>query len=300
MQQKELSFPEDFDPNKVDKRDPDPWIALYLDEGTPIDANAKVALFRNLKSWSRRFILPIARPVSRTFIVINQLIRNVLPSFISSSFALHRLIYFGLKTFARPDANYLIIRHFNLATEILAFIADNVEGFQPDIISLRPKNLKDLIDNTFLIHDLNVYNFIIQINHYLKLQGRDITCPEKINYSSITDGEFEIDVPQKGFFNIIDLQTAIEMYTPLYQLFQSDHDFWRASNSLQLDESVGIMIAKVLNSTFPLFFINNRHPIVPESTLRAGFRLMLHGLAVEQIHYYLRVCKRGIAPGVQS
>ena len=34
--------------------------------------------------------------------------------------------------------------------------------------------------------------------------------------------------------NVLDLQTAIEIYTPLFALFLSDHDFWRSSNSLQL------------------------------------------------------------------
>ena len=89
------------------------------------------------------------------------------------------------------------------------------------------------------------------------------------------------------------LQTAIEAYTPLYQLFLRNNDFWRAANSLQLDETIGIYVAKLLGSPFHLFFSNNRHPIVPLSTLRAGFRLMLHGLAAEQLHYHLRQWKRG-------
>ena len=37
--------------------------------------------------------------------------------------------------------------------------------------------------------------------------------------------------------NFLDLQSAIELFTPIYQLFLTDDDFWRATNSLQLDET---------------------------------------------------------------
>ena len=33
--------------------------------------------------------------------------------------------------------------------------------------------------------------------------------------------------------------------------------------------------------------LNNRHPLVPMSTLRAGFRLTLHGLSTEMLHAFL-------------
>jgi hypothetical protein len=38
--------------------------------------------------------------------------------------------------------------------------------------------------------------------------------------------------------------------------------------------------------------IVNGHPLVPHSTLRAGFRLMLHGLSTELLHGFLLHMKR--------
>src|SRR5262245_66334510 len=92
--------------------------------------------------------------------------------------------------------------------------------------------------------------------------------------------------------NVIDVQTAIEIYTPLYQLFLTDNDFWRAANSLQLDETVALYVARILNESHHLGLLNNKHPMVPLSTLAAGFRLMLHGLAAETLHATLRERKR--------
>ena len=37
--------------------------------------------------------------------------------------------------------------------------------------------------------------------------------------------------------------------------------------------------------------LNNKHPLVPMSTLRAGFRLVLHGLSTEMLHCVLMEMK---------
>ena len=100
-----------------------------------------------------------------------------------------------------------------------------------------------------------------------------------------------------GRLNFIDVQTAIEFYTPVYAAFLSRHDFVRASNSLQLDETVGIYVAKILGSDYHMSLINNRHPMIPLSTFEAGFRLMMHGYDAEALHGYLRLLKRQQAGG---
>ena len=41
-----------------------------------------------------------------------------------------------------------------------------------------------------------------------------------------------------------------------------------------------------------LALVNNKHPMVAQSTLRAGYRLVLHGLASEMLHAYLVQKKR--------
>ena len=96
----------------------------------------------------------------------------------------------------------------------------------------------------------------------------------------------------------LELQTTIEAYTPMYALFLPREDFVRASNSLQLDEVVAIYIAKILGTDYHLAFMKNGHPLVPLSTLQAGYRLMMHGPDVEGLHGWLRVLKRRQAAGL--
>lgn len=84
----------------------------------------------------------------------------------------------------------------------------------------------------------------------------------------------------------------LELYTPVYALCLTDNDFWRATNSLQLDETITLYAARIINDPLPVMLVNNRHPLIPHSTLKAGFRLNLHGLSTEMLHQHLVQLKR--------
>jgi hypothetical protein len=291
-----MSWTTHFDGETVDVRDPSPWLTLFLDQSSPVAPNTKRALLSGQDTASRRLLLPLVRPFARLGIVAVQLLRIVIPESWNSSRLLHQTIYLGLRWFVRPEANYLILRHFNIGTELLRFVADNLGVTITRTTPLRPLTLEDLKNDTFLIHDLNVFNFFLELNERLRERGQDeVAPPATIDYSAITDGEFDFGPLPDGALNFVDLQTAIELYTPLYALFLSDRDFWRASNSLQLDEIVATYVSKLLLDPMPLAMVNNRHPMVPISTLMAGFRLMLHGLDAETLHGHLRLAKRRAA-----
>jgi hypothetical protein len=113
------------------------------------------------------------------------------------------------------------------------------------------------------------------------VQGREIRRPPKLDFGGISEGNFGIEPMPARWHDFIDLQTAVELFTPVYQMFLTDNDFWRATNSLQLDETIAIYAARILEQPHHLVLLNNRHPMVPQSTLRAGYRLVLHGLASE-------------------
>jgi hypothetical protein len=96
------------------------------------------------------------------------------------------------------------------------------------------------------------------------------------------------------------LESAIEIYTPLYQLFLTDSDFWRACNSLQLDETVALYTSKLIGDASYVSLVNNKHPLIPLSTLQAGYRLLLHGLSAECLHATLVQSKRQQQPSLLS
>ena len=134
----------------------------------------------------------------------------------------------------------------------------------------------------------------------MRAQGRETGPQERPDFGGITEGEFGIEAMPDRWHNVIDLQTAIELFTPVYQLFLTDNDFWRATNSLQLDETIAIYVARILRQPHNLVPLNNKHPMVPESTLRAGYRLVLHGLASEMLYELLVREKRGVQRPARS
>ncbi len=282
-----------FDPRRYDARDPDPWLALYLDHSLPIDREAKRALLMGARSWSRRWLFPVSRPLVFLFFGLVKVLRAISPRYPNLNGLLHKSIHWGLRTFGSPECNTLILRHFHVGTELLAFMKANA-GIDPELVKtvpLKPLTLRDLEDNVFLQHDLNVFNFIIELNLALRAAGKEITPPERVDFSMISD----IDPPfgrfPTGPLNRIDIQTAVEFYTPLYALMLPRADFMRASHSLQLDEIVGIYIGRILGTDYHMSFVKNGHPLVALSTLQAGYRLMMHGLDCEAMHGWLRVLK---------
>jgi hypothetical protein len=269
--------------------DPDPWQTVWLDSSVPIHPDVKQAWLRDSNTVSRQFLLPFVRPLARIAIVLLQILKTVLPNWLTSSRLLHRFLAWALSVFATPEANWLILRHFWIGSENLAFLNTNIKGAGVEMNSLRPVDLPDLVDELFIKHDLNLFNFITRLNLKLQRQGSsDITPHPTLDFSMISDGgNFPIAPQNCGWLNVIDLQTCIDLFTPIYQLFLSDKDFWRSVHSLQLDETIGLYAAKVLNKADGLILINNKHPMVIPATWSAGYRLVLHGLASEMLHALL-------------
>ncbi|QGQ96450.1 hypothetical protein EHS13_16945 [Paenibacillus psychroresistens] len=285
-----------YDEMELDPNDPNPWQALYLDKSIPFNNRAKMLFLQDAQSKSRQFLLPVIRPFARLCIVLFQLIKLVIPKKFTSPRLLHQILYWGMKTFVSPQANEMILRHFNIGSEILAFIKSNT-SVDIEMNPLKPKNLLAVKDNLFLIHDLNLYNFIIRLNKELKEKNIRLQPPEKLNLDNISDDSLGIEPMPNRWTNFLDLTTAIEIFTPVYQLLLTDSDFWRASNSLQLDETIGIYAATILNSPQHLALLNNKHPLVPLSTISAGYRLILHGLSSEELHALLNRKKHAMASG---
>lgn len=279
---------------EFDPRDPNPWLALYLDQSTPLPDHVKKAWLADSETPSRQFLLPFVRPVARTFIVLIQIVKVVVPRNWAASKLLHWILATGLKYCVRPEANWLVLRHFHMGAQILEFIAAN-SPVKVETSPLKPMNLDELKDELFLKHDLNLFNFVIRLGKALRDANQKLGPVANPDFSMIKEPEVTLESMPRGILNGIDLQTAIEMFTPTYQLFLTDNDFWRASNSLQLDETIGLYVATILNSPQHLVLLNNKHPLVPMSTLRAGYRLVLHGLSTEMLHALLMDLKRAQA-----
>jgi hypothetical protein len=288
-----------FEDFKHDSRDPNPWLAMYLDSSIPINKETKLALMRDNNSRSVTYLLPLIRIWSKITMFFIHLFKFFFPKLINSSKILHRLLAWGLRNFVSRDANLLIFRHFHVGSEIMQFISKNIEGIEIETSPLKPRDFKDIHDDMFLKHDLNLYNFVINLNSQLHEKNLGIKGKSTLNLDMITPDRFDhIEFPNR-WTNVLDLRSSIELFTPFYQFFLTSNDFVRASNSLQLDETIGIYTSQILNAPAHLGLVNNKHPMVPETTYSAAYRLVLHGLAAETLHAILvRIKQQQFADGV--
>ena len=193
----------------------------------------------------------------------------------------------GFKKICKQRCQFTHLRHFHVGSEIIEFIAQNIENIEIKTSPLKPYNFEDIKDDLFLKHDLNLYNFVIKLNKQLKEKNITIVGKKPLNLDMLTLDQFNhIEFPNR-WTNILDLRSAIELFTPFYQLFLTANDFVRASNSLQLDETIAIYTAQILDTPGHLGLVNNKHPMIPETTYSAAYRLVLHGLAAETLHEIL-------------
>jgi len=96
---------QNMDISAHDERDPNPWLALFLDDSIPINASTKLALMRDNSSKSTRYLLPMIQFISKVTMFFIHLFKFFFPKLINSSKFLHRILAWGLKRFVSPDAN---------------------------------------------------------------------------------------------------------------------------------------------------------------------------------------------------
>ena len=142
-----------LDLSKHDERDPNPWLALFLDDSIPINQTTKLVLMRDNSSRSVRYLLPFIEVGSKITMFFIHIFKFFFPKLINSSKVLHRILAWGLKRFVSPDANLLIFRHFHIGTEILQFIGGNIPNVKVAGDPLKPRNFEDVKDDLFLKHN---------------------------------------------------------------------------------------------------------------------------------------------------
>ena len=67
-----------------DPKDPNPWLALYLDTSVAMNQKAKASFLVDVSSRSRQFLFPLIRPFARLFICLFQVLKIFVPNRLTS------------------------------------------------------------------------------------------------------------------------------------------------------------------------------------------------------------------------
>ncbi|MGP1375187.1 MAG: DUF6999 family protein [Almyronema sp.] len=275
-----------------DRTNPNAWDVLYLDQAIPVDAVAKAYMIRDLKSWSRIYLLFSIRLIANCLLAVILTCKRLLPFQFHTYGLMHRSATWFLKTWVSPEACYLIVRHIGLGSNIINFLIDN--GPDPAIkrSQLYPQTVDDLTDNAFLEHDLILYNFVYDFHQAQQSNPTWLTQVRHrgICYDSIQPITPDIDFTRR-WHRLLDLESAIELFKVFYSLCLTSAEFERAVLSLQFDENFGCYVSAITDDYRWNHVISNRHPLAPNSPFAAARDLLLHGITTEYLHRYLEVQK---------
>jgi hypothetical protein len=283
-----------YTPLPRDRRNPNAWDALYLDQAIPVDPTAKAYMIRDLQNWTRNYLLIPIKLIANISLAAILVLKQLLPFQFHNYKLMHRMATWFLNHFVTPEACYLIVRHINLGSNIVNFLIDN--GPDPSIEKspLYPRTVNDLAENIFLEHDLILYNFVLDYNQaqqknpdWLKL-----VKTRGLNYNSIQPITIDIDPSHRRWSQVLDLESAIELFKVIYSFWLTCEEFERAVLSLEFDENFGCYVSAITGDYDWNHVITNRHPLAPESPFTAARNLLLHGIITEYLHRYLEIRKQ--------
>jgi hypothetical protein len=283
-----------YTPRSHDRRNPNTWDAIYLDQAVPLDPLAKAYMVKDLQNWTRNYLLLPIKLIANLFLAVIMTVKRLLPFQFNHYRLMHRIAAWFLNTCVTPEACYLIVRHICLGSNIVNFLIDNGPDRTITKFTLYPRTVADLAKDAFLEHDLILYNFVLDYNQ-ARLQNPDWLDQVRqrgLDYSSIQTVQVDVDISQRGRLQILDLESAIELFKVIYSLCLTSDEFERAVLSLEFDENFGCYFSEVTNDYRWNHLITNRHPLAPDSAFGAARRLLLHGIVTEYLHRHLEIAAR--------
>lgn len=287
-------------PEPRDRQDPNHWDALYFDQGIPVDPVAKAYMVKDLKSWSRNYLLIPIKVVANISMGIIMTVKRLLPFQFRSYWLMHRLAVGFLNTFATPEACYLIVRHLGIGSNIVNFLIDN--GPDPTLprSTLYPRRVEDLAANAFLEHDIILYNFVLDYHAAQRANPGWLEEVQRrgLDFSSLRPLEVEVDMTRRGWLQVLDMESALELFKICYSLCVTSREFQRAVLSLQFDESFAQYFSQLTGDYRWNHVVTNRHPLAPNSPFAAARDLLLHGVLSEYLHRYLELAAAAPTPAI--
>ncbi|WP_020520986.1 DUF6999 family protein [Catelliglobosispora koreensis] len=256
------------------------WTAIMLDPTIEVDRQTLRMVVHDQRGWSRRWLYPTARVVSKVAVWAIRFLKTFV------SFRLHttmdRLCVWFLHRFVSPTAGALLIRHFQVETNLLNFLIRNSGSALPEV-TLRPTTLTELGDSAVIQHDLNVYDVLAA----LKPVGQQAD----LDYSMLAVDEINPGQGVRRWLNL-DIQTALCLMNIPFAFCLTRSEYERAVHSLRLDESLLALLAGMTGDETFLRWRPGTNVIRVDSSLDVPRAVYEHALICEYAHAHLLAMAR--------
>ena len=266
--------------------------ALVGDDSLPLDATAKEYWVKDLQNPLRIIILPTLRIILTMTLHITYYVKRLLPIQWKAHGFLQWQICFFMKYFVRPEANVLILRHFQAESNLLNFVIDNSGKKDVEPVLIYPKMIRDLMVQTFVHHDQGVL-----------MTMRDLEQPDRSNWP-IEKGDLawtnwnpirvDYSVNRKKWTQFLDFETAHELFKTSFCFWLTSKEYEAAINSFQFDHSVGLLIDDIVGAANFADIAYNRFPMIIVGPTGLSYRFLMHGFFVEHVHAHLEKMRAAV------
>jgi hypothetical protein len=190
-----------------------------------------------------------------------------------------------MKYFVRPEANVLILRHFQAESNLLNFVIDNSGKDNVEPVLIYPKMIRDLMVQTFVHHDQGVL-----------MTMRDLEEPDRslwpiedkeLSWTNWRPVQVDYGTQRKKWTQFLDFETAHELFKTSFCFWLTAKEYEAAINSFQFDHSVGLLIDDIVGATHFADIAYNRFPMILVGPTGLSYRFLMHGFFVEHVHAHL-------------
>jgi hypothetical protein len=257
--------------------DPPLWDAVVADPSVPLDREVVRMIADDQRGWTRTWLYPVARPVSRVLAVVIVVLKRLTPVRWTAHRLMDRLCVWFLRRFVSPLAVELLIRHFVIETNLLNFIVRNTATpIEP--VALRPTDLAGLGDKAVIEHDVNVY---------VVLAALDMTPAGPLDYSGLDVPPLDPEPGRRRLMRL-DVQTALCLMNLPFAACLTPDEYRRAVHSMRFDDSILAILADLTGDPTFLRWQNGDLSVRADSNTDVPRAVYRHAVVCEYAHARLR------------
>jgi len=254
--------------------------AISNDNALPIDKEALNLWMQDLDNNFRWVLRPILQFFFAILLQIVWLIKRLpFPQFSAHNF-LQKTICWFCTYFVSPEANLLILRHFATESNILNFLSENTGHNHR--VNLYPKSINDMLIDTFVNHDQELFNCFIKLDNNTQKEISGIKT--KYQWSSWQSINMKDYLIKKKATQVLDFETSHALFMCLFCLLLKKDEYRDAINGFNLDQSIAIKIGHIIDDPTLSEFAYNKYPQYLVGPWNLGQRFLMHGFFTEYLY----------------
>jgi hypothetical protein len=256
--------------------------AIEFDNSLPIEKASVELWLKDLDNPLRWSLRPLLQFVFAVLLHITWFIKRLpLPQFSAHRF-LQRTICWFCKNLVTPEANLLILRHFATESNILNFLADNSASQDLTRVTLYPKRIDDMIEDSFVEHDQELFRMFKDLGYWASPQQTPMASEVSWqHWQKINMDEFEL---HKKSTQVIDFETAHALFMCLFCLLLKRDEYRDAINGFNLDQSIAIRVGEIIGDPQLVEMAYNKYSLYMVGPWNLGQRFLMHGFFTEYLY----------------